>query len=59
MAKKTYRVTGVHAVFGTPPGSTFQADLPADQETRLVERGSVTRVRQDVPSIKKKESDNG
>lgn len=42
--KKKYRVAGPHSVLDHEPGSVFEADIPADQEARLLERGSLTRV---------------
>jgi hypothetical protein len=53
--KKKYRVAGEHDVLGHKPGSTFEAEIPADQEARLLERGSLTRVDKDAhkPTIKK------
>jgi hypothetical protein len=42
--KKKYRVAGPHAVLDHEPGSVFEAEIPADQEARLLERGSLTRV---------------
>jgi len=56
--KKKYRVAGEHDVLGHKPGSTFEAEIPADQEARLLERGSLTRVLTDAPkpTIKKKEA---
>lgn len=43
MAMGTYRVTGEHAVFGHQPGETFQRDIPAEQEARLIERGAISK----------------
>lgn len=40
-----YQVTGTHPFLGHPPGSTFEAELPPDQEARAVTRGSIRRVR--------------
>ena len=47
--KKTYRVTGTLPVYETPPGSTFVAELDPEQEARLLESGSITRVNNDAP----------
>jgi|GEM_PF-3482976 len=46
--KKTYRVGGAHNVLGHEPGSTFKAELDPEYEARLVERGSLSVVR-DAP----------
>lgn len=56
--KKKYRVTGTAEVMGHAPGSTFEAEIPADQEARLIQRGSLVRVLTDAPkpTIKKKEA---
>jgi len=56
--KKKYRVTGTAEVMGHVPGSTFEAEIPADQEARLIQRGSLVRVLTDAPkpTIKKKEA---
>lgn len=56
--KKQYRVAGTAEVLGHAPGSTFEAEIPADQEARLIKRGSLVRVQKDAPkpTIKKKEA---
>lgn len=41
--RRTYRVAGAHRVLGREPGETFQADLPPEQEARMLARGSITR----------------
>lgn len=38
---KRYRVTGSTRTLGHDPGSTFEADIPAEQEQRLIARGSI------------------
>ena len=53
--KKKYRVAGPHAVLDHEPGSTFEAEIPADQEARLLERGSLIRVLSDAPKTPNKE----
>jgi hypothetical protein len=53
--KKKYRVAGPHAVLDHRPGSTFEAEIPADQEARLLERGSLIRVTSDAPKPSNKE----
>jgi DNA-binding IclR family transcriptional regulator len=56
--KKTYRVTGDLPCHETAPGSTFVAELDADHEARLLERGSVCVVKdapKPDPVSKKKE----
>ena len=53
--KKKYRVAGPHSVLDHEPGSVFEAEIPADQEARLLERGSLTRVLTDAPKPSKKE----
>ena len=53
--KKKYRVAGPHPVLDHEPGSTFQAEIPADQEARLLERGSLIRVLSDAPKPSTKE----
>lgn len=37
---KRYRVTGTRPVFGHPPGSEFERDIPPAQEARLL-RGAI------------------
>ena len=44
-----YRVGGELPVLGRDPGSTFEAELDPEHEARLLERGSLTRVRPDAP----------
>lgn len=54
--KKKYKVVGTAEVLGHAPGSTFEAEIPADQEARLVERGSLVGVSKSElpkPKIKK------
>ena len=53
--KKKYRVAGPHPVLDHEPGSTFEAEIPADQEARLLERGSLIRVLSDAPKPSNKE----
>ena len=53
--KKKYRVAGPHAVLDHEPGSTFEAEIPEDQEARLLERGSLIRVLSDAPKSPNKE----
>ena len=56
--KKTYRVAGDLPVHDTPPGSTFSAELDPDHEARLLERGSLSVVKdapKPDPESKKKE----
>ena len=53
--KKKYRVAGPHPVLDHEPGSTFEAEIPADQEARLLERGSLIRVLLDAPKSPNKE----
>lgn len=53
--KKKYRVAGPHPVLDHEPGSTFEAEIPADQEARLLERGSLIRVLLDAPKPSSKE----
>lgn len=43
-----YRVCGVHQVLGHEPGAVFTAVLDKEQESRLLERGSITRVLKDA-----------
>lgn len=40
--KKTYKVEGELPVFGTEPGDTFEAEMPEEQEARLIARGSIS-----------------
>jgi DNA-binding IclR family transcriptional regulator len=47
--KRTYRVGGEFPVLDHAPGSTFQAELDPEHESRLLERGSLTRVDNDAP----------
>lgn len=57
--KKQYRVVGTAEVLGHAPGSTFEAEIPAEQEARLLERGSLARVSKsgsDKPKTKIKET---
>jgi hypothetical protein len=42
--KRKYRVVGGREVFDHQPGEVFEADIPAEQEARLLERGSLIRV---------------
>jgi hypothetical protein len=44
-----YRVSGTQKVFGHEPGAVFTAVLDPEQESRLLERGSITRVVKDAP----------
>ena len=53
--KKQYRVVGTAEVLGHAPGSTFEAEIPAEQEARLLERGSLIRVLSDAPKPSNKE----
>ena len=53
--KKKYRVAGSQAVLDHEPGSTFEAEIPEDQEARLLERGSLIRVLSDAPKPSNKE----
>lgn len=53
--KKKYRVAGPHAVLDHEPGSTFEAEIPEDQEARLLERGSLIRVQSDAFKSSNKE----
>jgi hypothetical protein len=43
VSKKTkkveYEVVGTHAVFGHEPGTTFSADLSAEQHKQLIDGG--------------------
>lgn len=41
--RERYRVTGSTRTLGHEPGSAFEADLPAEQERRMIARGSITR----------------
>lgn len=59
MAKKTYRVAGTHPVFGAEPGSTVTVDIPQEQESRLIDRGSLKPVHQDTQNKRSKEQHNG
>jgi hypothetical protein len=43
-----YRVSGGHPVLGHEPGAVFSAVLDKQQESRLLERGSITRVLKDA-----------
>jgi len=52
--KRTYRVGGAHSVLGREPGAVFTAEIPPDQEARLIQRGSLTRVQKDAPKKEKK-----
>lgn len=45
-----YRVSGAQKVFGHEPGAVFTAVLDKEQESRLLERGSITRVLKDAPT---------
>lgn len=56
--KKKYRVAGEHEVFGHQPGEAFEAEIPAEQEARLLKRGSITTVAAEKPAIKPKEKPN-
>ncbi len=47
--KKQYRVVGTAEVLGHAPGSTFEAEIPAEQEARLLERGSLATVSKSDP----------
>ena len=40
---ETYNVTGSQPVLGHEPGEKFQANIPADQEARLIARGQIAR----------------
>jgi hypothetical protein len=42
--KKKYQVVGRNEVLDHQPGTVFEAQIPADQEARLLERGSLIRV---------------
>ena len=53
--KKKYKVVGTAEVLGHAPGSTFEAEIPEDQEARLLERGSLIRVLSDAPKSPNKE----
>jgi hypothetical protein len=46
---KTYKVSGTQPVFGNRPGSTFQADLPANQEAHLLQGGALKVVEPPTP----------
>lgn len=39
--KKKYEVVGDRAVYGNDPGTTFEADLSAFDENRLIEGGHI------------------
>ena len=41
---KTYRVVGVHRVFDTEPGQTFERQLSPEEEQRLVAERSIEKV---------------
>lgn len=41
---RTYRVVGIHAIFGNPPGSTFTAVIPPAQEKALIAGRGLVRV---------------
>lgn len=56
--KKKYRVAGEHEVFGHQPGEAFEASIPAEQEARLLKRGSIITVAAEKPAIKPKEARN-
>ena len=53
--KKKYQVVGRNEVFDHQPGQVFEAEIPADQEARLLERGSLIRVQQDAKKNPTKE----
>jgi hypothetical protein len=44
MSKRTYEVSGGHAVRGNEPGSTFSADLTDAQEQFYLKGGHLKRV---------------
>jgi hypothetical protein len=44
MAKHRYKVIGTQPVHGTPPGGSFEADLPEDQEAFLKQIGAIRSV---------------
>lgn len=50
-----YRVIGRYAVFGNKPGSTFEREIPADHEARLIKAGHIKPVK--APEKKKENSD--
>lgn len=45
MQKRTYKVVGTQPVHDTPPGETFKADLPLEQEAALIAGGAIQRVK--------------
>jgi hypothetical protein len=57
VSKSTYKVTGSTAYAGHKPGEEFEAELPADQERRAVERGSIRVVRRGEKSKGKEGGD--
>jgi hypothetical protein len=42
--RRTYRVTGEHAVDGHQPGTTFASDLPEKTEARWIRQGRIAIV---------------
>lgn len=40
-----YRVSGPNRVFGREPGTTFEREIPAEQEARLLASGALTRTK--------------
>jgi hypothetical protein len=44
MAVKRYRVTGTATVLGHAPNTTFEADLPPEQEAPLLKIGAIQEV---------------
>jgi hypothetical protein len=53
--KKKFQVVGDREVLDHQPGEVFEADIPADQLARLLERGSLIRVQQDATKTPNKE----
>ena len=56
--KKKYKVVGTAEVLGHAPGSTFEAEIPADQEARLIERGSLVGISKSEPPKPKIKKEN-